>query len=93
MGDVENELEVLQRKLEAKTREIEALVAEQQQIGHPTALDATEYDRLRLYVERLIFEWQEANVRRSTVQPDTPLNRLIAEREEIEAEIVALKVW
>jgi hypothetical protein len=35
MGDVENELEVLQRKLEAKTREIEALVADQQRIGHP----------------------------------------------------------
>jgi hypothetical protein len=54
MGDVENELEVLQRKLEAKTRDIEALVADQQHMGRPTAIDATEYDRLRLYVRRLI---------------------------------------
>ena len=84
---------MLQRKLEAKTREIEALVADQQRIGHPTAMDAPEYERLQLYVEQLIFEWQEANVRRLRVQPDTPLNRLIAEREEIEAEILALKVW
>jgi hypothetical protein len=93
MGDVENELEVLQRKLAAKTREIEAFVAAQQRMRDPTAMDATEYERLRLYVEQVIFKWQEANVRRSPQEPDNPLNRLIAEREEIEQQIVALKVW
>ena len=33
MSDVENEMEVLQRELAAKTREIEALVAKQQHLG------------------------------------------------------------
>jgi hypothetical protein len=58
MGDVENELEVLQRKLAAKTRDIEAFVAEQQHMGDPSEMDITEYERLRLYVEQLIFKWQ-----------------------------------
>ena len=62
-------------------------------MGDPNAMDAPEYDRLRLYVEQLIFEWQEAKVRRSTPLPETPVDRLIAEREEIEDQIVALKVW
>jgi len=65
MGDVENELEILERKLAAKTRDIEAFVAEQQRMRDLTAMDATEYDRLRLYVEQLISKWHEANVRRS----------------------------
>jgi hypothetical protein len=33
MSDIENEMDVLQRKLATKTREIEALVAEQQHLG------------------------------------------------------------
>jgi hypothetical protein len=33
MSDVENEMEVLQRELAAKTREIEALVAKQQHLS------------------------------------------------------------
>jgi hypothetical protein len=92
MSDVENEMEVLQRKLAAKTREIEALVAEQQHLGDVNALDSTDYDRLRIYVEQLIYKWQEAKVRPSESNPDTPLNRLIAEREEIEEQIVELRV-
>jgi hypothetical protein len=60
MGDVENEMEVLQRKLSAKTREIETLVAKQQQLGDLNEMDSTDYERLRLYVEELIFKWQEA---------------------------------
>ena len=84
---------MLQRKLTAKTRDIEAFVAEQQRMGDTATMDATEYARLRLYVDQLILAWQEANARRSLKEPDTPLNRLIAEREEIEQQIVALKVW
>jgi len=37
MSDVENEMEVLERKLAAKTREIESLVATQQNLGDPKA--------------------------------------------------------
>jgi hypothetical protein len=92
MSDVENEMEVLQRRLAAKTREIEALVAKQQGLSVLNAMDSTDYDRLRIYVEELIYEWQEAKVQSPESNPDTPVNRLIAEREEIEQQIVELKV-
>ena len=92
MSDVENEMEVLQRKLTAKTREIEALVAADQHLGDPNAMESTEHDRLRRYVEELIYKWQKANVRASVSNPDTPVNRLIAEREEIEEQILKLQV-
>ena len=92
MTDVENQMEALQRKLASKTREIEALVAEQQRLGDPNAMESTDYARLRAYVEELIYNWQEANVRASPSNPDTPLDRLIAEREEIEQQIVELQV-
>ena len=55
-------------------------------------MDSTDHDRLRIYVEELIYRWQEANVRPSLSNPDTSLNRLIAEREEIEQQIVELQV-
>jgi hypothetical protein len=92
MSDVENEMEVLQRKLGAKTREIEALVAKQQHLGELDAMETTDYERLRIHVEELIYEWQEANIRPSLSNPDTALNRLIADREEIEEQIVELQV-
>jgi hypothetical protein len=92
MSDVEKEMDALQRKLTAKTREIEALVAEQQHLGDMNALESADYDRLRIYVEKLIYTWREAKVRPSESTPDTPLNRLIAEREEIEEQIVELQV-
>jgi hypothetical protein len=92
MSDVENEMEVLQRKLAAKTREIEALVGADQHLGDLDAMASTEHDRLRMYVEELIYKWQEANVRPSLSNPDTPVNRLIAEREEIEEQILKLQV-
>ena len=68
MSDVENEMDVLQRELATKTREIEALVAEQQHLGDLNAMESTEYARLRIYVEDLIYKWQEAKVRPSRVQ-------------------------
>jgi len=92
MTDVEEEMEVLQRKLAAKNLEIEALVAKQQHLGDLNEMDSTDHDRLRIYVEELIYRWQEANVRPSLSNPDTSLNRLIAEREEIEQQIVELQV-
>ena len=92
MSDVENEMDVLQRKLATKTREIEALVAEQQHLGDLSAMESTDYARLRIYVEELIYKWQEAKVHPTASNPDSAINRLIAEREEIEEQIVALEV-
>jgi hypothetical protein len=92
MSDVENEMDVLQLKLATKTREIEALVAEQQHLGDLNAMKSTDYVRLRIYVEELIYKWQEAKVRPSGYNPDTAVNRLIAEREEIEEQILQLQV-
>ena len=88
MSDVENEMEVLQRKLATKTREIEALVAKEQGFGDLDAMVSIDHARLQAYVEELIYKWQEKNVRPSGSNPDTAINRLIAEREEIEQQIV-----
>jgi hypothetical protein len=92
MSDVEHEIDVLQRKLAMKTREIEALVAEEQHLGDLNAMEGTDYDRLRIYVEDLIYKWQEAKVRPSASNPDTAVNRLIAEHQEIEEQILNLQV-
>jgi hypothetical protein len=92
MSDVENEMDVLQRKLAMKTRQIEALVAKQQHLGDLSAMESTDYARLRTYVEELIYKWQEARVCPSGSNPDTAVNRLIAEREEIEEQIFELQV-
>ena len=92
MSDVDNQMDVLQRKLEVKTREIEALVAKEQYSGNLSDMDHIGYDRVRAHVEELIYKWQEANVRVPGSTPDTPLNQLIAEREDIEQQIVELQV-
>ena len=92
MTDVENQMEALQRKMAAKTREIEALVAERQRLGDPNAMESADYARLQAYVQQLSYNWQEATVRASPPNPDAPLDRLIAEREEIEQQIVELQV-
>jgi hypothetical protein len=91
MSDVEKEMDALQRKLTAKTREIEALIAAEQNLGNLDAIDSADYARLQAYVENLIYQWQEAKVG-SGGNAETPVNRLIAEREEIEDQIVALQV-
>jgi len=92
MSDVENEIDELQRKLTTKTREIEALVAAEQNLGDLNSMESPEYARLRIYVEELIYNWQQANVRPSASNPDSAINRLIAQREEIEEQILALEV-
>jgi hypothetical protein len=92
MSDVEKEMEALQRKLMAKTREIEALVAAEQNLGNLSAMESIDYVRLQACVEELIYKWQETKLRPSESNPDTPVNRLIAEREEIEEQILALQI-
>ena len=92
MSDTEKEIDELQRKLAAKTREIEALVADEEELGDINAMESTDYTRLKTYVEELIEKWQEAEVSHSGSNPDTAVNRLIAEREEIEEQILTLQV-
>jgi hypothetical protein len=92
MSDTEKEIDELQRRLAAKTREIEALVADEQELGDINAMESTDYARLRTYVEELIEKWQEADVDRSGSNPDMPVNRLIADRQEIEEQILALQL-
>jgi hypothetical protein len=92
MSDVEKEIDELQCKLTAKTREIEGLVAEELNLGDINAMEGTAHARLRTYVEELIEKWQEADVDHSGSNPDTAVNRLIAEREEIEEQILTLQV-
>jgi hypothetical protein len=84
-------MDALQRKLTTKTREIEALAAAEQNLSNPNAMGSTDYARLQSYVEELIYRWQEAKVG-SGGNPETLINQLIAEREEIEEQIVALQV-
>ena len=67
-------------------------MATQQNLGDLSTMESSDRARLRTYVEDLIYEWQEAKVRPSGSNPDTPVNRLIAEREEIEEQIVELQV-
>ena len=92
MSDVEKEIDELQCKLTAKAHEIEALVAEELNLGDINAMEGTTSARLRTYVEELIEKWQQANVDHSGSNPDTAVNRLIAEREEIEEQILTLQV-
>jgi hypothetical protein len=72
--------------------EIEALVAAEQNLGELNSMESTEYARLRIYVDELIYQWQEAKVHPSASNPDTAINRLIADRLEIEEQILALEV-
>ena len=92
MSDVEKEIDELQCKLTAKTREIETLVAEKLNLGDIDAMEGTAYDRLRTYVEELIEKWQRTDVDHPGSNPDTAVNALIAEREEIEEQILTLQV-
>jgi hypothetical protein len=92
MSDVEKEIDELQRKLTAKTREIEELVAGELNLGDINAMEGTAYARLRTHVEELIEKWQQADVDHSGSNPDTAVNRLISEREEIEEQILTLQV-
>ena len=77
MTDVEKEIDELQGKLSAKTREIEALLAEELNLGNIHAMEGATYARLRTYVEELIEKWQQANVDHSGSNPDTAVNRLL----------------
>jgi hypothetical protein len=83
-------LEELRRRLDQKTTEIESLVAAEQGIGSIENMDPSDYERLQQDVEELLERWEEtAQEEGPGGMEDTPLNRLIAERFEIEQQILA----
>jgi len=80
----------LRRRLDQKTTEIESFVAADQGIGSIENMDPSGYERLQQDVEELLERWEEtAQEEGPGGMEDTPLNRLIAERFEIEQQIFA----
>ena len=61
-------------------------------LGELNSMESTEYARLPIYVDKLIYQWQKAKLHPSASNPDTAINRLIAQREKIEEQILALEV-
>jgi hypothetical protein len=54
-------------------------------------IDPSGYERLQQDVEELLEQWEEAAQEGRGSMYDTPLNRLIAERFEIEQKIIAAR--
>ena len=80
----------LRRRLDQKTTEIESFVAADQGIGSIENMHPSDYERLQQDVEELLERWEEtAQEEGPGGMEDTPLNRLIAERFEIEQQIFA----
>ena len=85
-------LDQLRRQLDQKTTEIESLMATQQGMGSIENMDPSKYERLQQDVEELLERWEEtAQEQGPGGMEDTPLNRLIAERFELEQIILASK--
>jgi len=87
---MDEQLGELRRRLDQKTTEIESVVAAEQGIGSIENMDPSDYERLQEDVEELLGRWEEtAQEEGPGSMRDTPLNRLIAERFEIEQIILA----
>jgi len=87
---MDEKLGELRRRLDQKTTEIESVVAAEQGIGSIENMDPSDYERLQEDVEELLGRWEEtAQEEGPGSMRDTPLNRLIAERFEIEQIILA----
>ena len=87
---MDEKLHELRRRLDQKTTEIESVVAAEQGIGSIENMDPSDYERLQEDVEELLGRWEEtAQEEGPGSMRDTPLNRLIAERFEIEQIILA----
>jgi hypothetical protein len=84
---VDQELKELRRQLDQKTTEIESLIAKERGFGRLEDMDPADYERLQRDVEELVERWEEADQEAFTQAEDSPLNRLIAERFEIEQQI------
>ena len=88
---MDERLHELRRQLDQKTTEIESLVASEQGITSVENMDPSDYERLQQDVEELLEQWEETAQEESGHADDTPLNRLIGERFEIERQILATK--
>ena len=87
---MDEKLGELRRRLDQKTTEIESVVAAEQGIGSIENMDPSDYEQLQQHVEELLGRWEEtAQEEGPGSMRDTPLNRLIAERFEIEQIILA----
>ena len=87
---MDEKLHELRRRLDQKTTEIETVVAAERGIGSIYEMDPSDYERLQQDVEELLERWEEtAQEEGPGGMEDTPLNRLIAERFEIEQQIFA----
>ena len=87
---MDEKLGELRQRLDQKTTEIESFVAADQGIGSIENMDPSDYERLQQDVEELLERWEEtAQEEGPGGMEDTPLNRLIAERFEIEQQIFA----
>ena len=85
---MDEKLQELRRRLDQKTTEIETAVAAERGIGSIENMDPSDYEQLQQDVEELLEQWEET-AQRPGGMDDTPLNRLIAERFEIEQIILA----
>jgi hypothetical protein len=88
---MDERLHDLRRQLDQKTSEIESLVAREQGISSIEKIDPSDYERLQQDVEELLEQWEETAQEESGHADDTPLNRLIGERFEIEQKIIAAR--
>jgi hypothetical protein len=88
---MDERLHELRRQLDQKTNEIESLVATEQGIGAIENMGPSDYERLQQDVEELLEQWEETAQEGQGSVDDKPLNRLIAERFEIEQEIIAAR--
>ena len=89
---MDEKLHELRRRLDQKTTEIETVVAAERGIGSISEMDPSDYERLQQDVEELLEKWEEtAQEQGPGSMDDSPLNRLIAERFEIEQIILASK--
>ena len=89
---MDEKLEELRHQLDQKTTEIETVVAGEQGIGSIENMDPSDYERLQQDVEKLLGQWEETAQEQGPGGMEyTSLNRLIAERFEIEQIILASK--
>jgi hypothetical protein len=89
---MDERLEEPRRQLDQKTTEIESFVAAEQGMGSIENMEASEYERLEQTVEELLGRWEEtAQEGGPGGMDETPLNRLIVERFEIEQMILATR--
>ena len=86
---MDGRLHELRRRLEEKTTEIESLIAAEQGMGRIENMNPSDYERLQQDVEELLDQWGEDDGQTSV--DDAPLNRLIAERFELEQQVLAAR--